>query len=467
MEPMGCDVLVGCDRESRDFNKGFLTCMWDKTEYLQKYRSESDKAKGRIKKMALYKLVWEVITWWRAAHPKARFLIRRKKDTVLSDMVSIQKGVAHMLQHRLKMLGKKKTKPSWMMRKVEMQLPVDRWFRIGEHERLFTHSPLTVAEQTALSQVRKNKHFGEKRRSERKLEHGEEHLNKDQSAIEAALDWKQWTGKRATRFEEWRDFCGCDKAVAKMMKEVADLEKLVSALKEEGVVSLREQWEEAIVARCCSGKNIKKGGAAYRGCGKCNGCFARFAQVCNLIKSSSGVTDASCVMHWGSVYKSETYENHGFADWANMDEEEYAALMKPTSKQYYNTMFMLPCYRWLLRQGTLPSKPSEIMVVYGMALKSAALVLHCVYGGTSPAIAVDRHLSKAFKGLGWVHRDTRNDEEIAVEVQHWLPRHKWGSINTTVAGLMQLLKKKDTNPKVKRQAERLGISDLVDRLLLE
>jgi endonuclease III len=64
--------------------------------------------------------------------------------------------------------------------------------------------------------------------------------------------------------------------------------------------------------------------------------------------------------------------------------------------------------------------PAEMMIFYGFGLTSAALILDQVYGNC-PAIAVDIHLGRAFKSLGWVHSLTTDPTEVAVQVHSFLP----------------------------------------------
>jgi hypothetical protein len=94
------------------------------------------------------------------------------------------------------------------------------------------------------------------------------------------------------------------------------------------IVSVREYWDDALTAVCYNPPNSS---AKQLGCGKCWGCFNRFSQVLHLIKSSSGVNDKVCVLHWGAVYRTDKYMNYFLHDWAMIDPNKYAAIAKATS----------------------------------------------------------------------------------------------------------------------------------------
>jgi hypothetical protein len=48
----------------------------------------------------------------------------------------------------------------------------------------------------------------------------------------------------------------------------------------------------------------------YRGCGKCQGCFNRFAQATLIIKCVSGVSDQTVLMHLGVVFVSKRFRDN-------------------------------------------------------------------------------------------------------------------------------------------------------------
>ena len=57
-------------------------------------------------------------------------------------------------------------------------------------------------------------------------------------------------------------------------------------------------------------------------------------------------------------------------------------------------------------------------------------------------IAVNRYLKQSFTKLEWIHNNTTDSIEIAIQVNKWLLLYKYININNIIAGLNQLLQKK-------------------------
>ena len=70
--------------------------------------------------------------------------------------------------------------------------------------------------------------------------------------------------------------------------------------------------------------------------------------------------------------------------------------------------------------------------------KSATLILQ-TFWKKPYMIAVDRHLLRSFTKLEWIHNNTTDFIEIAIQVSKWLPSSEYININNIITGLNQLL----------------------------
>ena len=77
-------------------------------------------------------------------------------------------------------------------------------------------------------------------------------------------------------------------------------------------------------------------------------------------------------------------------------------------------------------------------------------------------IVVDIHLKKCFQVMRWTDADSPDD--IARQVEGWLPEEYWPKVNEVFAGLRQLWKNVENREKILEKANELGIADLVTEL---
>jgi endonuclease III len=80
-------------------------------------------------------------------------------------------------------------------------------------------------------------------------------------------------------------------------------------------------------------------------------------------------------------------------------------------------------------------------------------MLEAVYDKIA-GIGVDRHVFKSFNALGW--SDAKTPEECHQHVEAWMPIGFWRKLNTTYAGLCQLLQDSMAHPQVLAAAREYG-----------
>jgi hypothetical protein len=338
----------------------------------------------------------------------------------------------------------------------------DNVFHIRDIDAEFHFEALSAEELGKLQKMSDGNMFSDKKKEERRIGYGCDAYNRRFIQNVRRLNPNGGTSCRHQRYEEFRSIM-LPVNVKKWRQQFLNLQKLCDQLMErKGLVSLRALWGHSLTAEC-SVMGWKK--RTYRGCGNCDGCRQRFCQVTNLIKSSCGVRDAICVPHWGAVYKDRVFGNFGLKEFAAMSLPEYAAMARTSTKQFQNAHYVLPLFRSIEeRKGRLPSSSAELMQFYGFDLKSAALILHQVYGNHKYGVAIDRHMGRGAINLGWVHPDTTDPLEMALMIQTWLKPMYHGRVNNVVAGLLQLLDEKENVDKVVDEAEKMGFLDLLNQL---
>ncbi|GBG24637.1 Endonuclease III-like [Hondaea fermentalgiana] len=87
--------------------------------------------------------------------------------------------------------------------------------------------------------------------------------------------------------------------------------------------------------------------------------------------------------------------------------------------------------------GKVPRKVDEIMSFKGVGPKMAYLVLNIAFNDTTQGIGVDTHMHRIFNVLGWA--ESRSPEETRIQLEHWLPKEHWATINLLVVGLGQMV----------------------------
>jgi endonuclease III len=318
-------------------------------------------------------------------------------------------------------------------------------FVVDDRARVYHHN--TIAEETNKLSIEQKlglkmggtqNYWLPERRAEREKDNGHEAFGKSEEKVNNVLDPTTW--HEDTRASFWKEVERGKAGKEKAMKEFKALEGLEEILKKLGIVSLRSRWLEALTAVCLK----KRRGKKYKGCGKCAGCWNRFAQACMLVKSASGVSDELVVMHWGAVFRSKRYRDFFFKHWAEMDRVEYSIVANSCSCACMNACYIHSMLGKVLEDGELPLEVEPLMRFYGFGLKSASLILNAVLGENC-GIAVDVHLARIMKKLGWCVWATKDETKMSLCVAKWLDRQYWGKVNDLLAGLSQLLVLKDEN----------------------
>jgi endonuclease III len=309
----------------------------------------------------------------------------------------------------------------------------DNCFQIGGIVKVYEHEG---ADEKLLGYLRAQteKGFSEEKMEDRRREYGDSCYNKTTKQVSYQTNPKQWRQPNRGVFE--RELQTGKTLKTDRMAQYRALQAITKHInKHHGVESIRSAWLEALTAVCVY---YLDDSSEYKGCGKCPGCWKRFAQVLNLIKGAAGVADKVVVMLWGAVFRSERYRNFTLEDWANLSYQEYAEIANKCSKGASNAYYVLPMLRRIVADSQLPLSVDSVMRFYGFWHKSAALILSAVTG-TNHGIPCDRHLFRCFKGLGWIDEDTKDETKVALTIETWLPQKEWGNVNDLLAGLGQLL----------------------------
>lgn len=316
--------------------------------------------------------------------------------------------------------------------------PSQHCFQIGKMVRVYIHEEASPQTKRYLA-LQATGDFSPEKMLEREKKFGSNCYNRTLEDVTKELDPNQWpSGTKIYQSQDWYQYemnMATEAKKTQVEGELASLRKLSSELdKQHQITSVRSQWLSAFTAFCDQSNPDKP----YKGCGKCSGCWTRFAQAVCLIKGAAGVADKVIVLLWGAVFRSPNYGNFSFKDWASISIEEYASICARASKAASNAYFVVPMLQQILKNNRLPLTPAELCRFYGFHLKSASLILAAVTG-RNHGIPVDRHLRRCFRSLGWIEWQTEDLTKIAITMQGILKRKYWSEVNDILAGLGQLL----------------------------
>ena len=104
--------------------------------------------------------------------------------------------------------------------------------------------------------------------------------------------------------------------------------------------------------------------------------------------------------------------------------------------------------------GKVPTDPKDLLSFYGVGCKICSLVLQDACKERGVGLVVDTHLAVVLPMLGWTKMTKADD--IAQDVESWLPVDKYLMVNEVFCGLRQLWNKgRETQDLMKAEAEKL------------
>lgn len=109
--------------------------------------------------------------------------------------------------------------------------------------------------------------------------------------------------------------------------------------------------------------------------------------------------------------------------------------------------------------GDIPPTAVDMMKLAGVGPKMAFIVENVAWGITS-GVGVDTHMHRIFNELKWV--TSKNPEQTRIQLESWLPRDKWDTINYLWVGFGQEVQQ--FKPKMLEKA--LNCSRPIDALRL-
>lgn len=95
----------------------------------------------------------------------------------------------------------------------------------------------------------------------------------------------------------------------------------------------------------------------------------------------------------------------------------------------------------------IPPTPEQMMLLPGVGPKMAYIVENVVFGRQS-GIGIDTHMHRIFNQLKWVQ--TKNPEKTRLQLEAWLPKEYWASVNLLWVGFGQEVQQ--FQPKLLRKA---------------
>jgi len=120
---------------------------------------------------------------------------------------------------------------------------------------------------------------------------------------------------------------------------------------------------------------------------------------------------------------------------ARLSLEEVGRLIFPVGFYRTKARHILAICAVLKNDGKVPSTLAGLLALPGIGRKSANLVLALAY--SRPAIAVDTHVFRISRRLGWAAG--RTPAEVEKELQELFPRRLWARLNQVLVGFGQTI----------------------------
>ena len=118
-----------------------------------------------------------------------------------------------------------------------------------------------------------------------------------------------------------------------------------------------------------------------------------------------------------------------------LGEETIASLIYPVGFYRQKAGNIIRICRYLIEGGSVPDRFDELCSLPGVGRKTANLVLALAYG--KPAIAVDIHVFRISKRLGW--SNGVDPAAVEADLRELFPESVWTRLNQTLVGFGQSL----------------------------
>lgn len=123
------------------------------------------------------------------------------------------------------------------------------------------------------------------------------------------------------------------------------------------------------------------------------------------------------------------------AEVAKLDEEKIAGLIFPVGFYKQKAKHIKKIAQQVAAAGEIPGSFAGLTALPGVGRKTANLVLALAFN--TPSIAVDTHVFRISKRLGWAAGQT--PQEVEEELKSLFPAGSWNKINQTLVGFGQTI----------------------------
>jgi endonuclease III len=234
------------------------------------------------------------------------------------------------------------------------------------------------------------------------------------------------------RLSDWSKTLDSDK-IASMLSEYLKLEAVYHRLTTvHEVYPPRHFWEDVFTARCKEDPC----------CWTCRECRRRFSQISIVLVACQGTRDLLCLPHFGAVFRHPRYKLFSVEEWSTISIPELTMVFSQVSKQAQSAIYVKLFLGDFAFKSDLPQEIFQVCCYLGFGKKSACLLLNAMDPHRCVGIPVDRHLSSAFRFLGWADPAEKDETMISKMVELWLPAEHWSRCNIVCAGLRQVWQSK-------------------------
>jgi endonuclease-3 len=133
-------------------------------------------------------------------------------------------------------------------------------------------------------------------------------------------------------------------------------------------------------------------------------------------------------------------QNHGLTvdNIATTSPEDLNALIERVGFHNNKTKYLKQVVEILQEKydGDIPPSADEMMDLPGIGPKMAYIIENICWNRIS-GIGIDTHMHRMFKQLNWVTSATKTPEQTRVQLESWLPKEYWSSVNLLWVGMGQ------------------------------
>ena len=179
-----------------------------------------------------------------------------------------------------------------------------------------------------------------------------------------------WKKPRLERYQKLLSAISSGQWTCDNYVKLDQIYELVAQCHRRDLTAIHMSWNYAISAVCQKyfryvSEDLRLGKQKHEGCGNCDGCLCRFAELTLCLVSCQGCSDRLTLPHWHYIFHHTKYSFYGFDDWCRIPIVELAKLCFCCSKYNKVAVQSLRMLRYVKYEmnGRLPRDLPDVMQV--------------------------------------------------------------------------------------------------------